>query len=151
MPDDGKRLERSESDWSCCEGRSLIYCRGVWREAPGSLGRRTDDGKCFRACEKRLELQFRAKPKRGGFGGNGRHCWAGERILRHKRRFFDQKSIKKIIKIQHLFFIVFGAFWDPSWSLLGGQNRPKMGQVGLKTALETIFFEKRDLSRKALK
>ena len=26
-----------------------------------------------------------------------------------------------------------------------------MGQVGLKTALETLFFEKRDFSRKALK
>ena len=34
---------------------------------------------------------------------------------------------------------------------LGGQNRSKMGQVGLKTGLETIFFEKSDFSRKALK
>ena len=56
-----------------------------------------------------------------------------------------------MIKIQHLFLIVFGRSWEPSWSLLGGQNRPKMGQVGLKTALETLFFEKREFSRKALK
>ena len=35
--------------------------------------------------------------------------------------------------------------------LLGGQNRPKMGQVGLKTALETIFFEKREFSRNTFK
>ena len=56
-----------------------------------------------------------------------------------------------MIKNQHVFLIVFGPFWDPSWSLLGGQNRPKMGQVGPKTALETLFFEKREFSRKALK
>ena len=56
-----------------------------------------------------------------------------------------------MIKNQHVFLIVFARFWDPSWRLLGGQNRPKMGQVGLKTALETIFFEKREFSRKALK
>ena len=68
-------------------------------------------------------------------------------VLRHRRLFFTQKSIKKIIKNQHLFFIVFDRFWDPSWSHLGGQNRPKMGQVGFKTALETIFFEKREFSR----
>jgi len=55
-----------------------------------------------------------------------------------------------MIKIQHLFLIVFGRFWSSSWSLLGGQNRPKMAQVGLKTGLETIFFEKREFSRKAL-
>ena len=34
---------------------------------------------------------------------------------------------------------------------MGGQNRSKMGQVGLKTGLETMFFEKSDFSRKALK
>ena len=56
-----------------------------------------------------------------------------------------------MIKIQHIFLIVFGRFWSSSWSLLGGQNRPKMGQVGLKTALETLFFEKREFSRKHLK
>ena len=56
-----------------------------------------------------------------------------------------------MIKFQHVFSIVFGRFWEPSWSLLGGQNRPKMGQVGLKTALETLFFEKREFSGKALK
>ena len=56
-----------------------------------------------------------------------------------------------MIKIQHLFLIVFGRFWSSSWSLLGGQNRPKMGQVGLKTALETLFFEKREFSGKAFK
>ena len=56
-----------------------------------------------------------------------------------------------MIKHQHVFLIVFGSFWDPSWSLLGGQNRPKMGQVGLKTALETLIFEKRDFSRKPTK
>ena len=28
-----------------------------------------DDGKRLRACEKRLELLLRAKPKIGGFGG----------------------------------------------------------------------------------
>ena len=72
-------------------------------------------------------------------------------VLSHKRVFFAQKSIKKVIKFQHLFLIVFGRCWDPSWSTLGGQNRPKMGQVGLKTALETIFFEKLEFSRKALK
>ena len=42
-------------------------------------------------------------------------------------------------------------FWDPFWTHLGGQNRSNMGQVGLKTRLETIFFEKSDFSRKALK
>ena len=31
------------------------------------------------------------------------------------------------------------------------QHRPKMGQVGLKTALETIFFEKSEISRNHLK
>ena len=31
------------------------------------------------------------------------------------------------------------------------QNRAKMGQVGLKMGLETIFFEKSECSRKALK
>ena len=56
-----------------------------------------------------------------------------------------------MIKIQHDFLIVFVRSWGPSWSLLGGQNRPKMGQVGLKTGLETLFFEKREFSRKALK
>ena len=39
----------------------------------------------------------------------------------------------------------------PTWGVFGAQNRPKMGQVGLKTALETIFVEKREFSRKALK
>ena len=72
-------------------------------------------------------------------------------VLSHKRRFFAQKSIKKMIKIQHLFLIVFGRFWSSSWSHLGGQNRPKMAQVGLKTALETLFFEKRQFSRNRLK
>ena len=47
--------------------------------------------------------------------------------------------------------IVLDRFWGRSWSLLGGQNRPKMGQVGLKTALETIFFEKRECSRNLIK
>ena len=64
---------------------------------------------------------------------------------------FVNFRFKKLIKFQHVFSIVFGRFWEPSWSLLGGQNRPKMGQVGLKTALETLFFEKREFSRKALK
>ena len=56
-----------------------------------------------------------------------------------------------MIKIYHDFLIVLDPFWDPSWSLLGPQNRSKMAQVGLKTGLETIFFEKREFSRKALK
>ena len=43
------------------------------------------------------------------------------------------------------------SFGGRSWSLLGGQNRPKMGQVGLKTALETIFVEKRECSRNLIK
>ena len=47
--------------------------------------------------------------------------------------------------------IVLDRFWGRSWSLLGGQNRPKMGQVGLKTALETIFFEKSECSRNLIK
>ena len=34
---------------------------------------------------------------------------------------------------------------------MGGQNRPKMGQVGLKTALETTFFQKSEFSRNHLK
>ena len=61
------------------------------------------------------------------------------------------KYLCKSMKIQHDFLIVLDPFWDPSWSLLGGQNRPKMGQVGLKTALETIFFEKGAFSRNPLK
>ena len=36
-----------------------------------------------------------------------------------------------------------GAFLEPKSS----QNRPKMVQVGLKTAFETVFFEKREFSR----
>ena len=39
----------------------------------------------------------------------------------------------------------------PTWGVFGAQNRPKMGQVGLKMALETIIFEKSEFSRKALK
>ena len=50
-----------------------------------------------------------------------------------------------------IFWSVWSAFWDPFWTHLGGQNRSKMGQVGLKTGLETILFEKSDFSRKALK
>ena len=107
-----------------------------------------NDGKRLQACLKRLELQSKAKPKIGGCQGEAP---GSARILSHKRVFFAQKSIKKVIKFQHLFLIVFGRCWDPSWSTLGGQNRPKMGQVGLKTALETIFFEKLEFSRKALK
>ena len=57
----------------------------------------------------------------------------------------------KIIKTWHCFLIVLDPFWDPFWTHLGGQNRPKMGQVGLKMGLETIFFEKSEFSRKALK
>ena len=124
---------------------------GFGGERPGLLNKPPDDGKRLRACEKRLELLCRAKPKIGGFGGRHREALARIRILSHKRVFFAQKSIKKVIKFQHLFLIVFGRCWDPSWSTLGGQNRPKMGQVGLKTALETIFFEKLEFSRKALK
>ena len=33
------------------------------------LGKATDDGKRLRACEKRLELQLKAKPKIGGCQG----------------------------------------------------------------------------------
>ena len=33
----------------------------------------------------------------------------------------------------------------------GCQNPPKLGQIGVKTALEAIFFEKSEFSRKALK
>ena len=56
-----------------------------------------------------------------------------------------------MLKNQDVFFIVLDRFWGRSWSLLGGQNRPKMGQVGLKTALETIFVEKRECSRNLVK
>ena len=38
----------------------------------------------------------------------------------------------------------------PTWGIFGAQNRPKMGQVGLKMALETIIVEKSEFSRKAL-
>ena len=72
-------------------------------------------------------------------------------VLSHRRVIFAQKSTKTMIKIQHLFLTVFVRFWSSSWSLLGGQNRPKMAQVGLKTALETLFFEKRGFSRNRLK
>ncbi len=61
--------------------------------------------------------------------------------------FFRSKIDQKIIKIQHRFWIVFGRFWDPSWRHLGGQNRPKMVQGGLKTAFDTLFFQKRECSR----
>ena len=73
------------------------------------------------------------------------------RFLGFSAVFSLKNRSKKVIKNHHVFSIVFGRFWEPSWSLLGGQNRPKMGQVGLKTALETLFFEKREISRKALK
>ena len=49
------------------------------------------------------------------------------------------------------FWSFFGRFGVPTWGVFGAQNRPKMGQVGLKMALETIFFEKSDVSRKAVK
>ena len=39
----------------------------------------------------------------------------------------------------------------PTWGVFGAQNRPKMGQVGLKMALETIMFEKSECSRKVFK
>ena len=72
-------------------------------------------------------------------------------VLGGSALIFVEKSIKKMIKQINMFFIVFDRFWDPFWSLLGGQKRPKMGQVGLKTALETHFFEKREISRKPIK
>ena len=54
-------------------------------------------------------------------------------VLRHKRLFFIQKSIKKIIKNQHLFlsFLIafgthLGAIWeakiDPRWAKLGSRR-----------------------------
>ena len=55
----------------------------------------------------------------------------------------------------YFFIMFFDWFFDrfgvPCWELLGCQNRPKMGQVELKTALESICFEKSECSRKALK
>ena len=39
----------------------------------------------------------------------------------------------------------------PFWLHFGCQNRPKSGQVRSKMALEAIFFEKSEFSRKALK
>ena len=52
----------------------------------------------------------------------------------------------------HVFFCSFlGRFREAFWELLGCQNPPKTSQVGLKTALETIIFEKSGFSRKALK
>ena len=39
-----------------------------------------DDGKRLQTCLKRLELLFRAKLKRRGFGGNAREGWAPERM-----------------------------------------------------------------------
>ena len=46
-----------------------------------------------------------------------------------------------------VFCSFFGRFWEASWELFGCQNRSKTGQVGLKTALGTIFFEKSEFSR----
>ena len=54
-------------------------------------------------------------------------------VLRHRRLFFTQKSIKKIIKNQHLFlsFLIafgthLGAIWeakiDPRWAKLGSRR-----------------------------
>ena len=50
-----------------------------------------------------------------------------------------------------MFLIVFGSFWGAILEHFGRPNRPKLGQVGFKMALETIFFEKSEFSRKALK
>ena len=50
-----------------------------------------------------------------------------------------------------IFWSFFDRFGDAFWELLRGQNRPKTGQVGLKTALETVFFENSEFSKKALK
>ena len=92
----------------------------------------------------------------GGGTGTAGHANGFWEDFRGRRAYFrsiifDQKSIKKVIKIQHEFLIVFDRVGGPSWRLWGGQNRPKMSQVGLKTALETIFVEKSECSRKALK
>ena len=73
------------------------------------------------------------------------HSWAGFLVMLGS--FFRSKIDQKMIKIQHRFWIVFGRFWDPSWRHLGGQNRPKMVQVGLNTALGTLSFENREFSR----
>ena len=56
-----------------------------------------------------------------------------------------------MMKIQHLFLIVFGSFWGAILERFGAKNRPKLVQIGVKTALETIFFEKSEISRKPLK
>ena len=49
------------------------------------------------------------------------------------------------------FWLRLGCHFGPIWEAKIDPNRPKMPQVGLKTALETIFFEKREFSRKPLK
>ena len=46
-----------------------------------------------------------------------------------------------------VFCSFFGRFGEASWELVGCQNRSKTGQIGLKTALGTIFFEKSEFSR----
>ena len=61
-----------------------------------------DDGKRLRACEKRLELLLRAKPKIGGFGGRHREGWrAGPDDGKHlraceKRLELQEKAKPKI-------------------------------------------------------
>ena len=87
----------------------------------------------------------------GGFGGNGPEAGVRQRISASRASIFDQKSIKKLIKIQHRFLIVFRSFWSTILEHFGRQNRPKLGPIGVKTALEAIFFEKSEFSRQALK
>ena len=60
-------------------------------------------------------------------------------------------SSKKCYFFMMFFDWLFDCFGVPFWELLGCQNRPKTGQVELKTALESICFEKSECSRKALK
>ena len=60
-------------------------------------------------------------------------------------------SSKKCYFVMMFFDWLFDCFGVPFWELLGCPNRPKTGQVELKTALESICFEKSECSRKALK
>ena len=50
-----------------------------------------------------------------------------------------------------IFLIAFRSFGRAMLEHFGCQNRPKLGQTGLKIALETIFFEKSECSRNHLK
>ena len=67
--------------------------------APGRLGEPTDDGKRLRACEKRLELQFKAKPKIGGCwgeapGSQGKATDDGKRLRACEKRLELQCKAK---------------------------------------------------------